>query len=127
MMNRKLVQSASSIFLGAMAILCIFVPDEAAKKIISAENEHVVLAVQVLGALLFGWATVNWMSRTVVMGGIYGKGIYMGNLAQFLIGGLALLKWNLRNGFPSAILTGLCIGYLIFLMLYLRIFFTTPK
>lgn len=126
-MNSRLVQSASSIFLAAMALLCIFVPDEVSRKIITAENEYILLTIQILGGLLFAWAMVNWMSRTVTMGGIYGKGIYMGNLAQFFIGGLALLKWNLRNGFPSAILTGLCIGYMIFLILYLRIFFTPPK
>jgi hypothetical protein len=127
MMNSKLIQSAGSIFLAAIALPCIFIPDEVSKNVILAENEYVLLMVQILGGLLFGFAVVNWMSRTVIMGGIYGKAIYMGNLAQFMVGGLALLKWNVKNGFPAGILLVILIGYMIFLVLYLMVFFRSPK
>lgn len=56
------------------------------------------------------------------MGGIYGKAIYMGNFAQFIIVGLALLKWNIRNEFSSEILVLIRTGYIIFIILYLLIF-----
>lgn len=36
---------------------------------------------------------------------------------------MALLKWNIRNEFPSGILVMILIGYIIFLILYLLIFF----
>jgi hypothetical protein len=126
-MNTKLIQFAGSIFLAVIALPCIFIPDEVLKNVILAENEYVLLMVQILGGLLFGFAVVNWMSRAVIMGGIYGKAIYMGNLAQFMVGALALLKWNVKNGFPSGILLVILIGYMIFLVLYLMIFFKSPK
>jgi len=62
------------------------------------------------------------MSGTMIMGRIYGKAFSMGNLSQFLIGAMALLKWNFRNGFPSGILVAILIGYVIFLVLYLLLF-----
>lgn len=40
----------------------------------------------------------------MLMGGIYGRAPGMGNLFQFLTGAMALLKWNFRNAFPSALL-----------------------
>ena len=126
-MNSKLIQSASSIFLTLIALLCIFIPDEVLKNFTIDENEYVLLIIQVLGGLLFGFAITNWMSRTVIMGGIYGKALYMGNLAQFAVGGIALLKWNIRNGFPSVILGVILVGYIIFLLLYLSVFFSSPK
>lgn len=126
-MNSKLIQSASSIFLTLIALLCIFIPDEVLKNFTIDENEYVLLIIQVLGGLLFGFAITNWMSRTVIMGGIYGKALYMGNLAQFAVGGVALLKWNIRNGFPSVILGVILVGYIIFLLLYLSVFFSSPK
>lgn len=126
-MNSKLIQTASSIFLAGLALPCVFIPDEAAKNLIIAENEYVVLIIQILGGLLFGFAVTNWMSRNVLMGGIYGRALGMGNLSQFLIAAMALLKWNFRNGFPSALLVVILIGYFIFLILYLLIFFTSPK
>lgn len=126
-MNSKLIQTASSIFLAGLALPCVFIPDEASKNLIIAENEYVVLIIQILGGLLFGFAVTNWMSRNVLMGGIYGRALGMGNLSQFLIGAMALLKWNFRNGFPSALLVVILIGYFIFLILYLLIFFTNPK
>lgn len=72
-MNSKLIQSASSIFLTAITLLCIFIPDEIAKNFIITKDEYVQLIIQILGGLLFGFAITNWMSRTVTMGGIYSK------------------------------------------------------
>lgn len=126
-MNSKLIQPASSIFLALIALLCIFIPDEVLKNFTIDENEYVLLIIKVLGGLLFGFAITNWMSRTVIMGGIYGKALYMGNLAQFAVGGVALLKWNIKNGFPSVILGVILVGYIIFLLLYLSVFFSSPK
>ena len=126
-MNSKLIQSASSLFLAFIALPCLFIPDEIAKTFIITQDAYVPLFIQLSGGFGFGFAVTNWMSRTVAMGGIYGKAISMGNLSQFLVGAMALLKWNFRNGFPSGILVAILIGYIVFLVVYLLLFFSTPK
>lgn len=80
-----------------------------------------------MGALYLGFALTNWLGKTILVGGIYGKAFYMGNFAHFLIGGLVLLKWNLKNEFPSIILIVLSIGYLIFALFYALHLFRNPN
>lgn len=126
-MNTKLIQSLSSFFLGIIGLFCTFLPDEILKHFRITQNEYLLLIIQIIGALYLGFAIANWMSKTILIGGIYGKAMYMGNLAHFLIGGLALLKWNIKNEFPDKILDVVLVGYLIFLLFYTTNLFINPK
>lgn len=126
-MNTKLIQSASSLFLGLIALVCTFLPEEVLNTFSIPENEYITLLLQMAGALYFGFAVLNWMAKTILIGGIYGKALYIGNFVHFLIGALALLKWNIKNQFPSPILTILAVGYAIFSILYALHLFKSPK
>lgn len=126
-MNSKLIQTCSSIFLGTVGLTATFLPDEIASNFGMNANEYANIIIQILGALYVGFAMTNWMGKTLLIGGIYGKALYMGNFAHFLIGALALLKWNIRNGASSKILMVLLAGYLIFAVVYGLFLFKTPK
>ena len=48
--------------------------------------------LQLLGALYFAFAMVNWTAKGAAIGGIYNKPVAIGNFTHFTIGGLALVK-----------------------------------
>jgi hypothetical protein len=87
--NTKLLLSASALAMGLAGIAASFAPAEIAAALGLAGG---ALVVQLLGALLFGFAMVNWLARGSLLGGIYNRPVAVGNLAHFLIGALALLK-----------------------------------
>lgn len=126
-MNTKFIQSISSLFLGIIAFFCILIPDLALKLFEVPNNDYVILMTQILGGLFLGFSITNWMSRTILIGGIYGRAIYMGNLVHFFVGGLALLNWNVKNGFPSTASLLFLIIYLSFIILYSLNLFLNPK
>lgn len=74
--------------MGAAGIAGTFAPDEIATRL----GVGTPLVIQLLGALLFAFAMVNWMARGSLIGGIYNRPIAVGNLTHFLIGALALAK-----------------------------------
>jgi len=126
-LNSKSIQILNSIFLGILGLTATFFPNEILNNFGIKQDEYLSLVIQIIGALYLGFALTNWLGKTILVGGIYGKALYMGNFAHFLIGGLVLLKWNLKNEFPSIILIILLIGYLIFALLYALNLFRNPS
>ncbi len=74
------------------------------------------LLVQLLGALYLGFGMLNWMSKGVVMGGIYARPLVMGNLLHFFAGAMALLKQT-QAGTPEAF-WGLAVIYVLLAVLF---------
>ena len=96
--------TASSIVLASAGIVLTFMPDEILQYFTLERTEPLLLLLQILGALFFAFAMLNWMSRSGPIGGIYNKPIATANFAHFLIGGLALVKGIISNpGLPYAI------------------------
>lgn len=78
--------------MGIVGIACSFAPAEIADVIGAGSAAQSPLILQILGALLFAFAMVNWTARGSLLGGIYNRPIAIGNLAHFVIGSLALAK-----------------------------------
>ena len=81
------------------------------------------LLFQLLGALYFGFAMLNWMAKGSAVGGIYNRPIAIANFAHFFIGGMALIKTLISNpGLATAVwiltfayaLFAAVFGYLLF-------------
>lgn len=126
-MNTKLLQSVSSVFLGVIAFFCILISDLSLKLFEVPVKDYSILMIQILGGLFLGFSVANWVSRTILIGGIYGRAIYMGNLTHFLIGGIALLNWNVSNNFPTIASLVVLIVYLSFAFLYSLNLVLNPK
>lgn len=47
---------------------------------------------QIIGALYVGFALINWMGKSNLIGGVFGRPIALGNLAHFFIAGMAIAK-----------------------------------
>src|SRR6476620_9741460 len=90
--NTKLLMIASALTLGAIGICLTFLADETATYVTNDPNAILKILLQVLGALYFGFAMLNWMAKGSTIGGIYNRPISIANFSHYLVGGLAILK-----------------------------------
>lgn len=119
-MNTKLLMAISSLFLGILGIILNFAPDEVAQAL-QLNGSSIIL--QMLGAVYFGFAILNWMAKANLIGGIYSRPVAFGNFAHFLIGGFSLLKMN-SNQVGILIFCGF---FLLFAILFGIVLFINPK
>lgn len=89
--------SLSALCLAAIGLSLTFAPDEISIYLGISSAKTFQLILQILGALYFAFAMLNWMAKGSLIGGIYNKPIALANFAHFSIGGLALLKELLNN------------------------------
>lgn len=126
-MNTKLLMTASSIIMGAIGVISTFLPDETLLAFGQTPTPTLSLFIQILGALYFGFAIMNWMAKTVLIGGIYAKPLSMGNFAHFVIGGLALIKMAINSDTTSILIWVLIVIYALFALLFSVVSFTNPN
>ncbi len=125
-MNTKLVMTSCAIVLGLIGLSLTFVPDEILTYLDLNSSKSLTLIFQLLGALYFAFAMVNWSTRASTIGGIYNKPISIGNFTHFLIGSLALVKAVFAGqDLPNALWV-LCAVYVAFAVLFGIITFTHP-
>ena len=81
---------------------------------------------QILGALYFGFAMLNWMLKGGIIGGIYNRPAVIANISHFFIGALALIKGALGTDelpYGFWILTAV---YMVFTVLFGWVLFRNP-
>jgi hypothetical protein len=115
--------SLSAIVMAITGIILTFFPGEFASFFNMADSNIILL--QVLGGLYFGFAMLNWAAKANLTGGIYSRPVTIGNLAHFVIVGLALLKFGTRNSSNIYVWIPVIL-YLIFAILFGIVFFTSP-
>lgn len=76
-----------------------------------------MVGMQLLGALYLGFAMLNWMSKSNLMGGIYSRPVAIANTMHFTMGGLLFLKQVLDRP-ASADLLCLTLLYLGFAVIF---------
>ena len=123
-MNTRLLMMLSAITMGVAGIALSFLPQEISGYFNSTGTIFTVLAMQVLGALYFGFAMVNWTAKANLIGGIYGRPIAIGNLTHFVIGALALLKGYFSSHDKTVLIAALI--YTVFAIAFGFVFFTHP-
>ena len=122
-MNTKLLMSISALLLGATGIVLTFMPEEVSQGLNLPGSNSIVF--QILGALYFGFAMLNWTAKANLIGGIYSRPVAIGNFSHFIIGGLALIKLAIHN--PNWSAGWICaIVYLLFAFLFGWVFFNNP-
>lgn len=114
---------SSAIFMGILGIILTFAPEEVAKNFDLNISGKIFL--QLLGALYFGFAMLNYMAKDNLIGGIFLKPISVANFSHFFIGAMALLKYLLKNNSPY--LWGITIVYMVFALIFGKIFTTNPS
>jgi hypothetical protein len=124
-MNTKLLMTLSAVVMGITGILLSFLPNEVLSYVHSITGAILdALILQILGAVYFGFAMMNWTAKANLIGGIYGRPIAIGNLTHFVIGTLALIKGYFASF--DLIILALSIVYGIFAILFTVVFFRHP-
>lgn len=91
-MNTKLLMTSSSIVLGLAGIFALFMPD-----VLLPTQGTALLWIQLMGALYFSFALMNWTAKDSAIGGIYARPVSLANFGHFFAGALLLVKYQLSN------------------------------
>lgn len=82
--------SAAFLFIAGLALL--FASDVILPSVIPAFPADASWVGQLLGASWLAVGSLNWLSRSVLLGGIYGRPVVLANLALYFIGAMVLLR-----------------------------------
>lgn len=85
------ILTTSALFCFVLCLACLFAPAEISRAL-GSDSAITALALQLLGAAVFGLAMLNWMTRETAIGGIYGRPVVIANLVHFNTGFLTLIK-----------------------------------
>lgn len=111
--------------MGIAGILLSFLPHELLSYLNSTSGSmSEALLLQILGALYFALAMINWTAKANLIGGIYSRPIAIGNLTHFTVGALALIK-GYSFSLPI-LLQATTLIYLVFAILFGIVFFRHP-
>jgi Fe2+ transport system protein B len=111
--------------MGACGITGLFMPHELLRTIGIAPVGILPVLVQLLAALLFAFAMVNWMARGSLIGGIYNRPVAIGNLTHFGVGALTLAKAVASGARATAVVIFACL-YVVFAVAFAMLFFRSP-
>ena len=117
--------TVASIVPGATGIALSFLPQEITLLLDAHTTTTLTVILQLLGALYFGFAMLNWMAKDSLLGGIYGRPIVAGNVTHFVIGALALLKVLSQN--HEIVILIAAIIYSFFALLFTLVMYKNPN
>jgi len=124
-MNTKLLMSCSALFMAGLGVAASFLPQEIAAHFGAPPDSHMVLVIQIGGALYLGFAVLNWMAKAVLIGGIYSRPVVLGNFLHFAVVAITLLKALLGGFRGNEIIVGAAI-YALFGVWFGFVLFTHP-
>lgn len=124
-MNTKLLMILSALLMAAGGVLLQFFPHEILNYFNVDSNGILPLILQMMGALYLGFAMLNWMAKTVLIGGIYARPLAMSNFLHFTVGALALLKYAYSSQASWAVWIA-ATTYSLFAVLFGIVLFTHP-
>ena len=125
-MQTKLIMTLSAIVLGLAGIVFTFLPEEILTLMQLANTRQMQLLIQIPGALYFGFAMLNWMSRANIIGGIYNRPLVVANFSHFFIAALALIKALIADSEMPKLIWAAAAVYAIFAILFTLILFRNP-
>lgn len=102
-MNTKLLMTFSGLVLGLAGIFTLFMPDFYLSAQGAAVTGTASALVQLMGALYFSFALMNWTARDSLIGGIYMRPVSLANFGHFFVGALLLVKYLLSNALNPSI------------------------
>ena len=91
-MFSSLVSRASAALLAALGLALLFAPDALLPRLVPRFPPAALWLGQLLGAAAIALAALDWLSRSLLLGGIYGRSVVMPNAAFFFIAALVLLR-----------------------------------
>lgn len=88
----------SALAMAATGAILLFLPVEVAR--IVGWRSEAELPLQLAAAGLLGFAVLNWIGRSAIYGGIYGRPIVLANFTFGVVGGGAFVSSMLDGALP---------------------------
>ena len=125
-MYTKLVMAVSGVLMAFAGSALIFFSEYFCEYVGAAHNGPLLLILQILGGLYFGFAMLNWTAKSNLIGGIYSRPVAIANFAHFMIGGLALTKgvFVVENTLSVG---AVAFVYIVFALIFGKITFWPPQ
>ncbi|MBW4890766.1 hypothetical protein KXQ82_13630 [Mucilaginibacter sp. HMF5004] len=124
-MNTRLLMISSAVVMGLAGLALTFAPDETVKALLIPPNMIISVVLQLLGACYLGFAMLNWMAKSALIGGIFAKPISMGNGIHFFAGAMAIIKVYSKTTM-TPLLWSLLVIYTLYAVCFLYVGFTAP-
>ncbi len=118
--------ASSAVSLAIIGLCLTFLATEIADYFLLSSTILLQLIIQIVGALYFAFAMLNWMAKGNVIGGIYNRPIAIANFAHFLMGGLALMKSLMKHPELPGVIWAVAGLYIIFALFFGMVFFRSP-
>jgi hypothetical protein len=115
--------SAAVLLLGGIAFL--FAPDVILPRLIPAFPVAGAWVGQLVAAAWLGVATLNWLSRSALLGGIYGRPVVLTNAVLYFVAAMVLLKLVTQSRVPVAVWL-LALPAVVFAAIYTWLLFRGP-
>ena len=93
--------SAAVLFVSGITLL--FASDIVLPRLVPGYPESAGWLGQLLGAAWLGVAELNWLNRSTLLGGIYGRPVVAANMALYFVSALVLVSAAGRAGFSSVL------------------------
>lgn len=116
-MNTKMLMTSSSLILGLAGMVNLFAPDSLLSILNMPVSAQSLLSIQMMGALYFSFALMNWAAKDSAIGGVYARPVSLGNFGHFLVGTLLLAKYQISNPVNAVIVVAL-VMYAVFASLF---------
>lgn len=125
-MNTKLLMSLSAVFMAAVGGCATFLPQEILARRGCDRGGATVQLIQAAGAIYLGFAILNWMARSNLIGGIYSRPVAVGNLLHFAVVATTLLKAVIVGSPRTSEVIIFCFVYSVFSVWFGLVVFTHP-
>ena len=99
----SIVSRASALFLAAMGLALLFASDNILPQLVQGSSPGLELIGQLLGGAWLGVAALNWLSKSVLIGGIYSRPVVSANVLLYFVAAMSLIKPLMRGGLPVAV------------------------
>ena len=103
-MKTKWLRVTSSMFLAVVGAAASFAPYELLLWLKAPATEPLPVLIQLLGGLYAAFAIANWTAGGNLIGGIYGRPLALGNCLHFIMGMIALAKYQIGHGIDPVLL-----------------------
>jgi hypothetical protein len=88
----SLLSRVSAALLFSAGVALLFASDTLLPALVAGVPAEAAWLGQLLGAAWLGVATLNWLQRSAVLGGIYGRPVVFANLVLYFVSALSLLR-----------------------------------
>lgn len=124
-MSTKIWMTSSAFLFGLAGVFALFAPDVVLSVGGAVALGTTSVLVQLMGALYFSFALMNWTAKDSLIGGIYARPVSLANFAHFFAGALVLLRYQLSNEINLGILAALLVYTVFAVFFYWLVFRST--